>query len=474
VNRTMKLTAAILSLCSFSYSGSSLAAVVEANEDDNIGNIIPASGDLNKEIRGNRTSELNIIVRDTGEEVVSLPNNSLSLGSGSVTGNGDGTLNVNVGNTAIGINSEATGYGAVSLGAASTAIQSSTAIGTMSAAESGSVANGRNSAAKDESVAMGNNSESKNSSVSIGNNSESKNSSIAIGHDSHATGNNSIAIGKDSIAKTDNTVSFGNDTTTRLLTNISEGSINEKSKDAINGSQLYQVKEQTEKNINDARQEAIKSSNSYTDVKIDNNNTVINSSINDARQEAIKSSNSYTDVKIDSNNTVINSNINDARQEAIKSSNSYTDNRLSTYSNESLNQANNYTNDRINNNNSVLNNNINDAKQEAIKSSNSYTNDKLNNLSSNMNSRFKSLDEKINKNTDRANAGIASVSAMSNIPYTNHTTFSSGLGVGNYRNGNAIAVGSQLKINDNVNFRTSISWNNKDSAVIGAGVAIGY
>jgi len=444
VNRTMKLTAAILSLCSFSYSGSSLAAVVEANEDDNIGNIIPASGDLNKEIRGNRTSELNIIVRDTGEEVVSLPNNSLSLGSGSVTGNGDGTLNVNVGNTAIGINSEATGYGAVSLGAASTAIQSSTAIGTMSAAESGSVANGRNSAAKDESVAMGNNSESKNSSVSIGNNSESKNSSIAIGHDSHATGNNSIAIGKDSIAKTDNTVSFGNDTTTRLLTNISEGSINEKSKDAINGSQLYQVKEQTEKNINDARQEAIKSSNSYTDVKIDNNNTVINS------------------------------NINDARQEAIKSSNSYTDNRLSTYSNESLNQANNYTNDRINNNNSVLNNNINDAKQEAIKSSNSYTNDKLNNLSSNMNSRFKSLDEKINKNTDRANAGIASVSAMSNIPYTNHTTFSSGLGVGNYRNGNAIAVGSQLKINDNVNFRTSISWNNKDSAVIGAGVAIGY
>lgn len=87
---------------------------------------------------------------------------------------------------------------------------------------------------------------------------------------------------------------------------------------------------------------------------------------------------------------------------------------------------------------------------------------------------FSQMDKKISKTAKQANSGIASVSAMSNIPYAMNTRFSLGAGLGNYRNGTAVAVGAQYQIKENVNLRSSVSWNNSDSAVVGAGVAIGW
>ncbi|MDC9614644.1 YadA-like family protein [Xenorhabdus khoisanae] len=84
------------------------------------------------------------------------------------------------------------------------------------------------------------------------------------------------------------------------------------------------------------------------------------------------------------------------------------------------------------------------------------------------------LDDKINRVGKRANAGIASVSAMTNIPYSYNQKVSVGIGLGQYRDGNAIAVGTQAKLTENVNIRASTSWNNSDGAVFGAGVAIGW
>nr|WP_282560350.1 YadA-like family protein [Providencia alcalifaciens] len=49
-----------------------------------------------------------------------------------------------------------------------------------------------------------------------------------------------------------------------------------------------------------------------------------------------------------------------------------------------------------------------------------------------------------------------------------------GLGAGNFKNGKAIAAGAQYQIKQNLNVRSSISWNNSDSAVIGAGIAYGW
>ncbi|MEY0069144.1 YadA C-terminal domain-containing protein [Providencia rettgeri] len=84
------------------------------------------------------------------------------------------------------------------------------------------------------------------------------------------------------------------------------------------------------------------------------------------------------------------------------------------------------------------------------------------------------LDSKIDKRAQEANSGIASVAAMSNIPYATNTRFSAGVGVGNYKNGSAIAAGAQYQLKENINLRSSVSWNNSDSSVIGAGVAFGW
>ncbi|QLR06573.1 YadA C-terminal domain-containing protein [Providencia rettgeri] len=89
-------------------------------------------------------------------------------------------------------------------------------------------------------------------------------------------------------------------------------------------------------------------------------------------------------------------------------------------------------------------------------------------------SRFERMESKINQTARDANAGIASVAAMSNIPYITGNRFSMGLGAGNFKNGKAVAAGAQYQIKQNLNVRSSISWNNSDSAVIGAGIAYGW
>ncbi|ELX8378909.1 YadA-like family protein [Providencia vermicola] len=90
------------------------------------------------------------------------------------------------------------------------------------------------------------------------------------------------------------------------------------------------------------------------------------------------------------------------------------------------------------------------------------------------NTRFTKLDKKIDKTAKQAHSGIASVAAMSNIPYTMNTRFSAGVGLGHYHDGHAIAAGAQYQVKENINLRSSISWNNSDRAVVGAGIAIGW
>ncbi|MEQ4673470.1 YadA C-terminal domain-containing protein [Providencia vermicola] len=84
------------------------------------------------------------------------------------------------------------------------------------------------------------------------------------------------------------------------------------------------------------------------------------------------------------------------------------------------------------------------------------------------------LKHKINKTAKQANSGIASVAAMSNIPYSLNSRFSAGIGMGHYKNGKAIAAGAQYQVRENVNLRSSIAWNNSNSPVIGAGMAVGW
>ncbi|MBC3997325.1 YadA-like family protein [Morganella morganii] len=222
-----------------------------------------------------------------------------------------------------------------------------------------------------------------------------------------------------------------------------------------------------EKNIDKAKTDTLSASNNYTDQKTSNaqtaavksSNDYTDQKVSDAKTAAVKSSNDYTDQKVS-----------DAKTAAVKSSNDYTDQKVVDVKTEAVATSNTYTDNKVSNIHSA----IDDSRKQAVSSGQQYTNARFTELETSMNGRFNSVEQQMNKNADRANAGIASVAAMANIPYTDNTRFSMGLGAGNYRNGNAVAFGGQLRMENNVNLRTSVSWNSEDSAVYGAGVAFGF
>ncbi|MEX0444812.1 YadA C-terminal domain-containing protein [Xenorhabdus sp. SGI246] len=112
--------------------------------------------------------------------------------------------------------------------------------------------------------------------------------------------------------------------------------------------------------------------------------------------------------------------------------------------------------------------------KETLNKANAYTDQRFDTLQSYTDQKVNYLDNKIDRIEKRANAGVASVAAMTNIPYSNNTGFSLGLGLGQYRNGSAVALGIQDKLNENVSLRLSTSWNNSGSPVFGAGVGISW
>lgn len=248
---------------------------------------------------------------------------------------------------------------------------------------------------------------------------------------------NSNAIGANSISDQKDTVSVGKKGQERRITNVQEGI---KSTDAAN---VWQV--------NHAKNEAVE----YTDFRINQNNKEINTTIENSKQSVIDKSQKYTEEKITKSEEETNKNIDNAKKSAITSGNQFTENAVTEAKKE-------------------INTTINNAGRETVSVSRHYTDSRIEQIQTANNSRFDSLEKRIDRNAQQANAGIASVAAMANIPYTPDTDFSAGIGIGNYRNGNALAAGAQYQVRRDVNLRGSVSWNDSDSAVLGAGLAIGW
>ncbi len=74
----------------------------------------------------------------------------------------------------------------------------------------------------------------------------------------------------------------------------------------------------------------------------------------------------------------------------------------------------------------------------------------------------------------RANQGIASVAAMSNLPFNDAATFSTAMGIGNYRNATAFSWGMQYRINENVKVKASTAWNDANNWVSAGGIGISW
>ena len=66
---------------------------------------------------------------------------------------------------------------------------------------------------------------------------------FVLGSNVNATGHNSVVLGKDSDGSQDNVVSVGSDGHERKIVHVADGSVANNSKDAVNGGQLYDVRE---------------------------------------------------------------------------------------------------------------------------------------------------------------------------------------------------------------------------------------
>ena len=171
---------------------------------------------------------------NVGENAMAIGTNSLSTGSNSI---------------AIGTGSIVTGENSISIG------KSSAVTGTKSIAVGvGHIVIGNNSGTfgdpntiyGDNSYAFGNNNTigDANTTHTIGTN------TFVLGSNVTTKANNSVVLGKDSTATEDNVVSIGSYTATRKLVNVTDGTIAENSKEAINGNQLWKVSEAKDGAIN--------------------------------------------------------------------------------------------------------------------------------------------------------------------------------------------------------------------------------
>ena len=164
---------------------------------------------------------------NVGENAMAIGTNSLSTGSNSIaigTGSivtGENSISIGKGSAVTGTNSIAVGVGHIVIGNNS---------GTFG---------DPNTIYGDNSYAFGNNNTigDANTTHTVGTN------TFVLGSNVSTKANNSVVLGKDSTATEDNVVSIGSSTATRKLVNVTDGTIAENSKEAINGNQLWKVSE---------------------------------------------------------------------------------------------------------------------------------------------------------------------------------------------------------------------------------------
>ncbi|NBM55849.1 hypothetical protein GWI68_13980 [Proteus sp. G2669] len=246
---------------------------------------------------------------------------------------------------------------------------------------------------------------------------------------------------------------------------------------------------------------------SYTDNKISESEKDIKNYTNNRFIEVENSGKEYTDFKVNQHDVKIVEHIDNVRNEITistegqvkaseKSANSYTDIEISKiasgmegligknnekiikerekYITQKGNEYINITNSIISERDESLKEYIERSKHDSISIANEYTNNKIKNIFIDNDIALKNMDNKIDKADKRASAGIASVAAMANIPYVTAHTFSLGVGVGNYRDANALATGAQYQITESAIIRVSASWNTEDRGVVGGGVSYGW
>ena len=171
---------------------------------------------------------------NVGENAMAIGTNSLSTGSNSIA-IGTGSIVTGEGSIAIGKGSAVTGTKSIAVG-----------VGHIVIGNNSGTFGDPNTIYGDNSYAFGNNNTIGDSTTThtVGTN------TFVLGSNVTTKANNSVILGKDSVATEDNVVSIGSNTSTRKLVNVTDGTIAENSKEAINGNQLWKVSEAKDGAIN--------------------------------------------------------------------------------------------------------------------------------------------------------------------------------------------------------------------------------
>ena len=177
---------------------------------------------------------------NVGENAMAVGTNTLSTGSNSIA-IGTGTIVTGTNSISIGKGSAVTGTNSIAVG-----------VGHIVIGNNSGTLGDPNTIYGDNSYAFGNNNTigDANTTHTVGTN------TFVLGSNIITKANNSVVLGKDSTATEDNVVSIGSSTATRKLINVTDGTIAENSKEAINGNQLWKVTEAKDGAINKASWQA--------------------------------------------------------------------------------------------------------------------------------------------------------------------------------------------------------------------------
>ncbi|ECZ5471007.1 hypothetical protein AI17_004241 [Salmonella enterica subsp. enterica serovar Oslo] len=280
-------------------------------------------------------------------------------------------------------------------------------------------------------------------------------------------------------------------------TTLGTGKAEQGNTELVNGDAVYQAADKAEKNANnytDGREKVI---NTRTDglIKTEQNARV------EGDRQTLTSANGYTDGR----EKVINSRTDGLiqreqtdRSAAIKAeaaarvqgdtqtlaaakahsdagdvktlnaASAYTDRQIRSVNYDAvLTEAGKYTDESarqtLNSANTYTDRRTAQAEDNAVARSQSYTN-----------KRFGELKQRLDKTERRLNAGIAGVTALASIPYVPGSTFSYGIGGGNYRDGNALAAGVQFRTSASTSVRVNVSWDSAGNSAAGVGFAGGW
>ena len=171
---------------------------------------------------------------NVGENAMAIGTNALSTGSNSIA-IGTGTIVTGENSISIGKGSAVTGTKSIAVG-----------VGHIVIGNNSGTFGDPNTIYSDGSYAFGNNNTIGDATTThtVGTN------TFVLGSNVKTKANNSVVLGKDSVATEDNVVSIGSNTSTRKLVNVTDGTIAENSKEAINGNQLWKVSEAKDGAIN--------------------------------------------------------------------------------------------------------------------------------------------------------------------------------------------------------------------------------